>query len=256
MLIGGWVPYLQMKYGRAASPWARTSRTSEADLVVPSGLRRKNRRPIVELLEEADFRPLENRVVWTRDPEYGEKIEFFQTHHGTARSRGQPATLPEQPGLQALSLDRLWIVETFTEFLLVPGPGEGFTPVPVRVPLLGAYILNKANTFNLRGGRDRAEKAGKDLLYLRDIMSAGLQAEKVVEEDLDAMLDGGEGSRVKQDLHRALSHLRMVAPGHHADAARILAERDGLDLIGAHADVAGHLRDLTDLLRSRGPSNT
>jgi hypothetical protein len=90
VLVGGWVPYLQMKYGRASSPGARTSRTGEVDIVLPSGHRRGERRPIVELLEAAKFRPLDAaRVTWGRDPEHGEKIEFFQPHRGHTRSLGQ-----------------------------------------------------------------------------------------------------------------------------------------------------------------------
>lgn len=249
VLVGGWVPYLQMKYGRAGSPGVRTSRTGEADLVLPSGLRRGDRRPIVELLEEAGFEPLEDaRVVWARDPEHGEKIEFFQPHSGTARSRGRPTRPPEQPGLGALALDHLWIMERFTEPLLIPGPEAGSPDAPVRVPLLGAYVLNKANTFNLRSGPDAPLKAGKDLLYLRDIMAAGRQAERVVEEDLEAMLADDANGRVKRELDRAHSHLHIAAHRYYGEAARILAEREGLDEAAARADVEGHVRDLTDLL--------
>lgn len=249
VLVGGWVPYLQMKYGRASSPRARTSRTGEADLVLPSGLRRGERRPIVELLEAAKFRPLDaERVVWGRDPEHGEKIEFFQPHTGTARSLGRAASQPEQPGLAALSLDHLWIMERFNEPLLIPGPEAGSPDAPVRVPLLGAYVLNKANTFHGRSGPDGGGKSGKDLLYLRDIMAAGREAEKVLQEDLLTMLDGGERNRVRAELDRARSHLQLVTDRYHSGAARILAERDALDTAGAQADVEGHLRDLADLL--------
>lgn len=58
-------------------------------------------------------------------------------HRGPAALLGQVRPVEEQLGLQALSLDRLWVLETFTEFVLVPGPGDGGQPAPVRIPLLG-----------------------------------------------------------------------------------------------------------------------
>jgi hypothetical protein len=116
VLIGGWVPYLQMKYGRASVSVVETSLTTEADLVVDSVLPRAGRSTIVELLEQVGFRPLgETGVVWARDPAFGETIEFFVAHRGQARSIGEPTAIHEQPGLHALSLDHLRIVGRFTE---------------------------------------------------------------------------------------------------------------------------------------------
>lgn len=72
VLVGGWVPYLHLRYGRAAVPAPRTSLTAEADLLVPTGLERGPRRPIAEILREAGFEPRgTNGVVWARKPEQG-----------------------------------------------------------------------------------------------------------------------------------------------------------------------------------------
>lgn len=43
VLVGGWVPYLHLRYGRGAVPSPHTSLTAEADLLIPTGLRRGNR---------------------------------------------------------------------------------------------------------------------------------------------------------------------------------------------------------------------
>jgi len=188
VLVGGWVPYLHLAYGRAAVEGARTSLTGEADLVFPAALARRERLPIAEILETAGFRPIGGSgVVWGRDVERGEKIEFLRTHHGPLLRSGSPIEVEDQPRVRALSLERLWIQEAFTEEILIPAPGEGSRHLSVRVPLLAAFALNKANTFDLRGGADREVKAGKDLLYLRDIMAAGEEAHAVLEEDLGRM---------------------------------------------------------------------
>lgn len=132
----------------------------------------------------------------------------------------------------------------------MPSPAAEAAPAPARIPLLGAYVLNKANTFNLRGGPDGREKAGKDLLYLRDIMATGEEAEAVIMEDLNAMWESDHSEQVDRDLRRALTHLEMVAPRYHPEAARILATRESLDPAAANADVEGHMFDLIETLRN------
>jgi hypothetical protein len=46
----------------------------------------------------------------------------------------------------------------------------------------------------------------------------------------------------------------MVAPQHHDGAARILAERGGMEFSAARADVVGQLRDLVELFQTRSRS--
>ena len=105
--------------------------------------------------------------------------------------------------------------------------------------------MNKANTFHLRGGDDAAIKAGKDLLYLRDIAAAGAQATTALEHDLAAIRR--TGMRTEAMMSRAGYHLRQVAPRYVGPAAEILAEREGFDVAAARADVEGHLTDVSDL---------
>lgn len=210
------------------------------------------RSPIASVLEAAGFRPTgETGVIWTREPERGETIEFLQPVKGPAFSRGRPADIPDQPGLRALALDRLWVLGAFTEGLILPPETDAGHTVHVRVPVLGAFVLNKANTFGLRGGEDGPEKGGKDLLYLRDVMAAGEGSTSEVETDLEGMLGSAERRRASASLRRAAYHLRHVTRPLRGIAARILAEREGIDVASARADVEGHLTDLVELLAAR-----
>jgi hypothetical protein len=249
LLIGGWVPYLHLKYGRAAEEGARTSLTAEADLVVPGRLPPRERPPLVEILEGAGYRRSPSTAaVWEKAPERGERIEFFQSHLGPASRRSTIRRVEEQPDLEALSLDHLWILAAFPELVLVPAPEEGARPAPARIPLLGAFALNKGNTFSLRGSDDGAVKFAKDVLYLRDIIAAGEGSVATLEADLEAMLRAPESQKVRDYVRRGVVHLKNVAPRFHALAGDILSERDGMDRAAARADVEGYLTDLIDTL--------
>lgn len=245
VLVGGWVPYLHLTLGRAAVSAPRTSLTSEADFLVPGTLRRGQRRPIAEILREAGFEPRgETGVIWAREPSKGgEVIEFLRPLQGPARNRGRPTSLTDQPDLKVLPLVHLHVLEEFTETLSVPVFSED-ERLAVRVPTLGAFVVNKANTFHLRGGADAEMKAAKDLLYLRDIMAAGSPADDVLEDDLEDIAESG--GRLYAALRRAAYHLRSVAPRYFESVAEILSERDGLESAAARGDVEGYLIDAAD----------
>lgn len=250
VLIGGWVPYLQLTYGRARVADPRTSLTVETDLLVPRELEPGARQPITEILTAAGFEMLgESGAVWVRAAEDGgATIEFMTPKAGPARRRGGYPNVPGQPQLRAVDLEHLEVMARFNEIVhLHPDVDEVF--VAVRVPTLGAFVINKANTFNLRGGSDKALKAGKDLLYLRDVAAAGEHPLTIVEEDVGAIVDAGSMATVG----RAGRHLRMAAANFHADAAAILAERDGTEMAKAKADVAGHLEDIAEIIRHVAP---
>lgn len=252
LLIGGWVPYLHLTYGRAAEESARTSLTAEADLVVPGRLPPGDRPPVAEILTGAGYHRLPTAAaVWEKAPEQGERIEFFQPHRGPAAHLSRSRPVEEQLGLQALSLDHLWVLETFTDFVPVPAPDDSGRPAPVRIPLLGAFVLNKSNTFSLRGGGDGPAKSAKDILYLRDVMAAGNRARTTLAADVEAMLGSGESKKVRDYLRRGAFQLRNVAPPLHVSSGEILSERDGVEPAAAHADVEGYLTDLIELLEAR-----
>lgn len=118
-------------------------------------------------------------------------------------------------------------------------------------------MLNKVNTFVLRGGRDEEIRAAKDLIYLRDVSAAGEGVQEQVSTDLKAMIAPRRehAGRVIRLIGRGDYHLRKVAPRHHGDAARILAEREGISEIDAEAEVEGYLQDLSDILRAAAGSS-
>lgn len=122
ILIGGWVPFLHLTHGRSTVALPRTSRTREADLLLPRQMRRNARRPIAEILRDAAFeRRGPGGVIWVREPaERGEMIEFIQALTGPARDRGAPGPVSDQPDLKALKLDHLRVMEDFTETVLLP----------------------------------------------------------------------------------------------------------------------------------------
>ena len=244
ILIGGWVPYIQLSYGRGAVPSVRTSLTMEADVLVPRHLAPSDRRPIAEVLTAAGFTSQAGGVVWVRDHEVsGERIEFMQPLRGPAPGRGTARVVPDQPELRALALDHLQVMEDFNETILVSRT-DATEGRPVRVPTLGAFAVNKANTFHLRGGTDAHLRAGKDLLYLRDIAAAGSPATDVLQGDLTAIQSCDAAAQTA--LRRARYHLRAVAPGYLGAVAEMLAEREGFDLADAKADVEGHLTDVCE----------
>lgn len=242
VLVGGWVPYLHLRYGRASEANGRTSLTTEADIALPSRLAREGRRPLHEMLREEGFRPQgDTGVIWSREAERGQTIEFLQLHRGPAESRGKPGPVEEQPGIRALRLTHLWPLRTFTEELSLHG-------TTLRVPILAAFVLNKANTFNLRQGEGRALKAGKDLLYVRDVVAPGPNVKRLVADGLETMIEHERGERVAKAIHRAVVHLGRPADQFHSAAADILAERDQLSRIDAEADIRGHLEDAREIL--------
>lgn len=251
ILIGGWVPYLHFRYGRVANPEAGVSLTAEADLVIPPHLPGQGRRTIAGILEDAAFNPIdENRVVWGRDVQGGERIEFLLSNEGPALHAARPVPISGQPGIRGLALNLLWPLRDFTVVIILPRPDGLGEPVAIRIPSLAAFLLNKANTFHLRGGPDGELKSGKDLVYVRDVMAAGERAEAIVQGELETLMGGGEAERVSDLVRRAEYHLRNVAERYYPHAVELLTERDGMPPAAAQADLEGHLADLAALLQA------
>lgn len=59
-VIGGWVPYLYQRYGGFHDWKTNIARTTEVDVVVPSPLERRDRKPLAKVLEESGFVPTAN----------------------------------------------------------------------------------------------------------------------------------------------------------------------------------------------------
>jgi len=106
----------------------------------------------------------------------GERVEFLVPHTGTAHQQGMVVPIALQGGMGAISLPGLELLRCYRRRLPIPiaTPGGG-EELQVWVPLLGAYVVNKACTFLRRQAHAEGDnsKRAKDLLYLRDITRAG-----------------------------------------------------------------------------------
>jgi hypothetical protein len=270
VLIGGWVPYLHRRYGTIRRWEAALSFTRELDLLLPAtSLALENRPPLAKLLAAAGLLPTNpattaGAVIWVGPPERGDAIEFLVPHSGTFQSIGSIVPIIGQTGVAAVMLPGLSIMERHTIVLQIPlldaGERTDEIPsehhvVPVRVPRLGAYVVNKAITFSMRQPR-RGErtnpKRGKDLLYLRDLMAAGAGVADAITSDVRHMLRTDTTAQFIIDA--AVSNLDLVAAGSYAEAveltATMLTEREPERTFGdATADVVGRITDLLELLR-------
>lgn len=202
VVIGGWVPYLYQRYGGFAAWSGRLSLTAEVDVLVPPELPPGDRPPIPTILESAGFTPTQatpQAAVWTNDPERGEKVEFLVPHVGMYQTLGQVVPIRAQRGMGAISLTALDVMQRHVRVLpvLARGPDGKQSPVDLCVPVLGAYVLNKAATFQNRrslaagpgaGVRPNPKKA-KDLLYLRDLMHAGVEVVAAIERDIEGIVE-------------------------------------------------------------------
>ena len=267
VVIGGWVPYLYQRYGGFAAWSGHLSLTAEVDVLVPRELPPGDRPPIPTILESAGFTPTEatpQAAVWTNDPERGEKVEFLVPHVGTYQTLGKVVPIGAQRGMGAVALTALDVMQRHTRVLpvLARAPDGTQSPVDLRVPLLGAYVLNKAATFQNRrslaavpgaGVRTNPKKA-KDLLYLRDLMHAGAEVVAAIERDIEAILE--QDTEAQDVVDTAANNLdgttRTASPDQVAvmgEAGAMLVEREpGTSHAAATANVTGHLTDLAGIL--------
>lgn len=195
-----------------------------------------------------------------RDAGFGEKIEFITTHRGIAQGEGRVVPLTEQPGVGAIPLTELEVIRSHTRTLLLP-PVPGFQAVEVRVPTLGAYVVNKSLTFLRRRARTDeagAPKLAKDLLYLRDIIAAGDDVVAALRDDIDSIAQSAVGGAER--LRTAATNLQFAAAGHLShhltSVATMIVERTpgpGVEL--EEARTRAFLLDLRALLLDSAERN-
>lgn len=261
VLIGGWVPHLHRRYGHIAGWRGELSLTGELDLLVDRGLPRGERPSLPEVLRQAGFEQAPGShadAVWARRVEAGEMIEFLTPYAG--RMRRDQATVPvrEHRGLTAIPLHYVDLLAHHTTRLRVPVLAEtGEASLQVRVPTLGAYVVNKAYTFSRRGSAndpDQAPKSAKDLLYLHDLMAAGRTVVEQIERDVAAVAagnpaDAGQVSGAASHLGLALGDDGLGRHLHHT--VSMLLERSGApNRRAAMAQLRGYLTDLHEILAS------
>ena len=161
-----------------------------------------------------------------------------------------PVSITGQPGLAAIALPRLDVLEQHTRTMRLPASRLG-PELRIRVPWLGAFTLNKAATFADRqpdAESGSSPKRGKDLVYLGDLMSAGPGVLDGICADLSAMKRDADAVMLARLARSRLGAL-LRSPG-HADwlaASEILGEK-GIDPVGARAELEGRLTDLYELL--------
>ena len=255
VVIGGWVPHLYMRYGGFTTWNGRLSLTAEVDVLVSSSIGTDSRPPITELLAAEGFTPggeSTPAAVWTNAPERGERVEFLVVHEGTRAGIGDQRELPRQPKLSAISLPELDIMGKFTRELKVPITTDGGNEaLRIRVPVLGAYVVNKALTFpkrlRLAGDLDNPKQA-KDVLYLRDLMVAGREVQDAIRADLQEIAARSvEPFTLSTALNNIDGLLRGPLRPIIAEVAEALVQRDGVESVeAARADVEGYLSDLRE----------
>lgn len=253
MVIGGWVPYLYSRYGGFMAWNGRTPLTAEVDVLLERPLPAGVRASIADILRDSGFQPTADgagSAVWVGDVASGEMIEFLVPHTGTARQIGATVPVAAQPGLRAISLPGLELMQRFRQTLPVPViTNAGSVVLPVNVPRLGAYLVNKASTFTHRqphalGGSKRY----KDLLYLRDVMAAGAEVVRHVRREL---VDMAGDNKAAGEIRTAANNLRLAVNGSFEAevqmAVAALREREpGRSPVSLSADLRGHLGDLLD----------
>jgi hypothetical protein len=254
MVIGGWVPYLYSRYGGFVKWNGRTSLTAEVDVLLERPLPPGERASIADILRAGGFQPDEDgagSAVWVGDVASGEVIEFLVPHTGTARQMGDTVPIAAQPGLRAISLPGLELMQRFKQTLPVPViTNTGSVVLPVNVPWLGAYLVNKASTFTRRQPHALAgSKRYKDLLYLRDVMAAGAEVVRHVERELAEL---ARDKKAAGEIRTGANNLRLAVNGSfEADvqmAVAALREREpGRSETTTSAELQGHLKDLLDI---------
>jgi hypothetical protein len=259
VVIGGWVPYLYQRHGGFAAWAGRISLTAEVDVLLTPGTKRLDRRPVAELLRASGFEPVAGTsgAAWQADPQAGERVEFLMSNLGTARQEGFPQPVAEQPNLAAVALDDLQFLYRHTGTLTMPMvAADGWAhPLSVRVPLLGAYVVNKAITFSRRrqhlesGVIVQTPKRAKDLLYLHDVLAGGKDVADRISGDLASIRAGDAAAcGIMEEGSRKLRAALDDRSAELAGAIGMLAERDGLSGRMAAAQLRGFLEDLEEIL--------
>ncbi len=217
--------------------------------------------PLDSILTAAGLRPARKEgpsAVWSAADQTGEEIEFL-TPLLSARQHGQTVAVTGHGQIGTIGLPLLGLLGHHSTTLTIPvGEFDGrLQELSVRVPRLGAYVLNKAATVQARtahvdGGNP---KKAKDLVYLHDVMAAGDVVRQRVESDIRLMLQRTKKTSVEQHAIRtAISTLVTLLDQRRRHelvslAAAELGTRDGLALVNAEAQIRGQLTDLLEMFR-------
>lgn len=252
VVIGGWVPSLYKQYG--GLNWAgQVSFTNEVDVLTQPDLPVREQ-TLEETLRDHQFAPGRDddaSAVWTQAGANGAEIEFLCPMIGPARSSGMTKALPGHGHVGTIQLEGLQLLLDFTQVLAIPvmAPGQ-VGHVDVRVPTLGAYVVNKAETFPQRRPYLRGDnpKRAKDVLYLRDVAAAGGGVLERVSSDVRSMTKKRLFNVRSARNNLLMTVNRSLAQESVANAAEILGQREGQEVDAASADILGNLQDLLEVV--------
>ncbi len=253
VLIGGWVPHLYRLHGNLG--WqGTTSRTTEADVLVPSTLAPNGRPKLPDLLAAGGLRPARQEPFpadWIAIDTEATAIEFIMVNPGPAGAKS-PRQIEAQGWIGAIVVEDAHLLQVYTNTLTVMSSGE---VLDIRVPTLGAWAVGKALTFGARqstaSGVPGPGKRAKDLLYIRDLVFAGGRVLAQTSEDITTICTN-EWSHAP--MKRAVQCLTAVAEnGATADvnnAALELATREGTSVAAATAEIREAARELIAMIRA------
>lgn len=260
VVVGGSVPRLYQVYGGFPEWTGRISLTGEVDVLVGPETAAQARPTLRDLLQRAGFEPIDGTygAAWQQDLEAGEKIEFLTPNTGPQGWEGSLRPVPGQPEVAAVALDDLRLLARHTACLNVPilvGDMAEQTLV-VRVPTLGAYVVNKGVTFikrrqHLDGGIVVPNpKRGKDLLYIHDVLSGGDAVIDRVAADARTMRSNDPTAEMM--IRKAASQISLALKERSEPVVTceaMLAEREGYGPTEARARLEGYLGDLIEILK-------
>ncbi|MDQ6717682.1 MAG: hypothetical protein M3Z17_04945 [Gemmatimonadota bacterium] len=163
---------------------------------------------------------------------------------------GTTRAIVGQPDVAAIQLTELSLLIDNTKVLTLSSSRRSSSPPTVRVPTLGAYVLNKTVTFIDRPSSADAgfHRAAKDIVYLCDIFSGGERVAQRVEDDLRALNAKKEAlRRMRRTAGQNLSAI-IARPTTLMDTAvHQRAEREGSTDDAARSEMLGYLEMLQSI---------
>ena len=168
VFVGGWVHALYL----AEANHVGAVQTEDVDVALPLSLPAGNRPSLLDLALTAGFTrdaisDLDDAPVWmVYQNADGMTIPIDFLTEGEPR---QPVKIIGQPGLLAQGYPGQRMLVESSRWLEVGPRFHPLLQIPrrVRVPTLGAYIVQKAISSHMRGNR---QKAAKDLAYIAEIL--------------------------------------------------------------------------------------
>ena len=258
VVIGGWVPELHRRLGDTGEWAVKPLATTEVDILIGGPDASQNRpRLLAEALTEAGFSPIGEKspsAIWERDTSVGERVEFFLDHTGPWGNLSTVEALEPGGRLGGLLLSDLGVLRDHAVELPVPmrNADGGRILVTVRVPELGAFLVQKGATFRRRS--DHAKMA-KDLHYIVDVMQSGEARIEELERQIATYcaVGGAAGELARQ----AKNHVGLIVNEQATTAlrqrlAQSLSVRHHITHEEGDAKAKGFLADFLGLIPAGG----